>query len=61
MSTQNPVFIPGPTNIPQRLLNAMHKQTCDHRSPDFVSTLDPVLAGCKQVYGTTTIYLLAAC
>jgi alanine-glyoxylate transaminase/serine-glyoxylate transaminase/serine-pyruvate transaminase len=54
MSTQNPVFIPGPTNIPQRLLNAMHKQTCDHRSPDFVSTLDPVLAGCKQVFGTTT-------
>ena len=54
MSTQNPVFIPGPTNIPQRLLNAMHKQTCDHRSPDFVSTLDPMLAGCKQVFGTTT-------
>ena len=54
MSSQNPVFIPGPTNIPQRLLNAMHMQTRDHRSPDFVSTLEPVLQGCKQVFGTTS-------
>lgn len=52
MSAQNPVFIPGPTNIPERLLNAMHKQSRDHRAPDFVATLQPVLAGCKQVFGT---------
>jgi len=54
MSTQNPVFIPGPTNIPERLLNAMHMQSRDHRAPDFVSTLAPVLAQCKQVFGTQT-------
>ncbi|EAQ63216.1 probable serine-glyoxylate aminotransferase [Marinomonas sp. MED121] len=54
MSEQNPVFIPGPTNIPNRLLNAMHIQTQDHRSPNFVETLTPVLEGCKKVFGTTT-------
>ena len=52
MSDQNPVFIPGPTNIPSRLLNAMHVQTRDHRSPDFVATLAPVISDLKRVFGT---------
>ncbi|GGB81557.1 serine--glyoxylate aminotransferase [Marinobacterium zhoushanense] len=52
MSDQNPVFIPGPTNIPDRLLNAMHMQTRDHRAPDFVETFAPVLQDCKRVFGT---------
>ncbi|MBR9883438.1 MAG: aminotransferase class V-fold PLP-dependent enzyme [Oceanospirillales bacterium] len=54
MSDQNPVFIPGPTNIPDRLLNAMHMQTRDHRAPDFVETFAPVLEDCKHVFGTET-------
>jgi alanine-glyoxylate transaminase/serine-glyoxylate transaminase/serine-pyruvate transaminase len=54
MSDQNPVFIPGPTNIPNRLLNAMHMQTRDHRAPDFVETFAPVLQDCKRVFGTET-------
>lgn len=49
----NPVFIPGPTNIPDRLRNAMHIQTRDHRAPDFVKTLAPVLNDCKKVFKTT--------
>ncbi|MFV1494981.1 aminotransferase class V-fold PLP-dependent enzyme [Phaeobacter sp. JH20_02] len=53
MSDQNPVFIPGPTNIPGRLLSAMHVQTRDHRAPDFVSTFAPVLEGTKKVFGST--------
>lgn len=52
MSHQNPVFIPGPTNIPERILNAMHIQTRDHRSPDFVTALAPVIDGCKRIFGT---------
>ena len=48
MSTQNPVFIPGPTNIPERLLNAMHAQTRDHRAPDFVETLAPRARGREE-------------
>ena len=54
MSDQNPVFIPGPTNIPDRLRLAMHVQTRDHRAPDFVETLAPVLEDTKRVFGTTT-------
>jgi alanine-glyoxylate transaminase/serine-glyoxylate transaminase/serine-pyruvate transaminase len=54
MSDQNPVFIPGPTNIPGRLLNAMHVQTRDHRSPDFVATLAPVLNDLKRIFATET-------
>ena len=53
MSSQNPVFIPGPTNIPGRLLNAMHVQTHDHRAPDFVDTFAPVLEDTRAVFGTT--------
>ncbi|OMH36171.1 L-aspartate--glyoxylate aminotransferase BhcA [Motiliproteus sp. MSK22-1] len=54
MSDQNPVFIPGPTNIPDRLRNAMQVQTRDHRAPDFVETFAPVLRDCKRVFGTET-------
>ncbi|SFO05455.1 serine-glyoxylate aminotransferase apoenzyme [Roseovarius lutimaris] len=54
MSDQNPVFIPGPTNMPDRLRRAMQVQTQDHRSPAFVETLTPVLEGCKTVFRTTT-------
>lgn len=53
MSQQNPVFIPGPTNIPDRLRLAMQVQTRDHRAPDFVDTFRPVLEGTKKVFGTT--------
>lgn len=53
MSTQNPIFIPGPTNIPDRLRHAMNAQTRDHRAPGFVETLLPVLEDTKQVFGTT--------
>jgi alanine-glyoxylate transaminase/serine-glyoxylate transaminase/serine-pyruvate transaminase len=53
MSDQNPVFIPGPTNIPDRLRRAMQVQTMDHRSPAFAGALAPVLAGCKTVFGTS--------
>ncbi len=54
MSKQNPVFIPGPTNIPDRLLRAMQVQTIDHRAPDFVQAFAPVLEGLKQVFRSTT-------
>ncbi|MEO1109283.1 MAG: L-aspartate--glyoxylate aminotransferase BhcA [Pseudomonadota bacterium] len=54
MSNQNPVFIPGPTNIPDRLRLAMQVQTQDHRAPDFVETFAPVLEDTKTVFGTTT-------
>ncbi len=53
MSNQNPIFIPGPTNIPDRLRLAMQVQTQDHRAPDFVETFAPVLEDTRKVFGTT--------
>ena len=53
MSNQNPIFIPGPTNIPDRLRLAMQVQTQDHRAPDFVETFAPVLEDTKQVFEST--------
>lgn len=52
MSTQNPVFIPGPTNIPERLRHAMNVPTMDHRAPDFVKILEPLLADLKKIFKT---------
>ena len=54
MTGQNPVFIPGPTNIPDRLRYAMSIQSMDHRAPDFVELLSPVLADLKKVFKTQT-------
>jgi alanine-glyoxylate transaminase/serine-glyoxylate transaminase/serine-pyruvate transaminase len=41
MSFQNPVFIPGPTNIPESLRKACDMPTIDHRSPLFGQILHP--------------------
>jgi alanine-glyoxylate transaminase/serine-glyoxylate transaminase/serine-pyruvate transaminase len=54
MTGQNPVFIPGPTNIPDRLRYAMSIQTTDHRAPDFVELLSPLLSDLKKVFKTTS-------
>jgi alanine-glyoxylate transaminase / serine-glyoxylate transaminase / serine-pyruvate transaminase len=54
MPNQNPLFIPGPTNIPDRLRHAMNVQTQDHRAPDFVKTFAPVLEDTRKVFATTT-------
>ena len=52
MSDQNPIFIPGPTNIPDRLRAAMNLQTRDHRAPDFVDLFAPLLEDLKKVFKT---------
>lgn len=49
MSLQNPVFIPGPTNMPEVLRKAVDMPSIDHRSPLFGTILHPALAGVKQV------------
>lgn len=52
MNTQNPIFIPGPTNIPEVLRRAVDMPTMDHRSTGFKDILHPALAGVKQVLKT---------
>ena len=49
MSFQNPVFIPGPTNMPEAVRLACHMPTIDHRSPTFGAILHPCLDGVRKV------------
>lgn len=51
MSTQNPVFIPGPTNIPEAVRKACDMPTLDHRSPAFARLFQPAVAGVRRVLG----------
>jgi alanine-glyoxylate transaminase/serine-glyoxylate transaminase/serine-pyruvate transaminase len=49
MSFQNPVFIPGPTNMPESLRRACDMPTLDHRSSLFKDILHPALDGVRRV------------
>ena len=49
MSFQNPVFIPGPTNMPEAVRQACYMPTIDHRSPIFGKILHPCLDGIRTV------------
>lgn len=44
--------IPGPTNVPDRVLRAMDLPTIDHRGPEFADLGAEVLAGMKRVFRT---------
>jgi len=51
--------IPGPTNVPDRVLRAMAQPTIDHRGPEFAQLTIEVLEGLKQILktsGTVVIY-----
>jgi alanine-glyoxylate transaminase / serine-glyoxylate transaminase / serine-pyruvate transaminase len=45
--------IPGPTNVPDRVLRAIDFPTIDHRGPEFATLGKEVLAGMKRVFKTT--------
>ncbi|MDA3630543.1 aminotransferase class V-fold PLP-dependent enzyme [Saccharopolyspora sp. WRP15-2] len=45
--------IPGPTNVPDRILRALAQPTIDHRGPDFAELAMDVLRRIKPVFGTT--------
>ncbi|MEA1832291.1 aminotransferase class V-fold PLP-dependent enzyme [Methylobacterium durans] len=59
---RNHLFVPGPTNIPDRVLRAMLVQSEDHRSVDFPSLTKPLFEDTKKVFGSTdgTIFLFPA-
>ena len=44
--------IPGPTNVPDRILRAIERPTTDHRGPEFGRLGQRVLAGLRDVFGT---------
>ena len=44
--------IPGPTNVPDRVLRAMDFPTIDHRGPEFQQLALRILEGIRPVFGT---------
>jgi alanine-glyoxylate transaminase/serine-glyoxylate transaminase/serine-pyruvate transaminase len=45
--------IPGPTNVPDRVLRAIAQPTIDHRGPDFAELALDLLQRVKPVFGTS--------
>jgi alanine-glyoxylate transaminase/serine-glyoxylate transaminase/serine-pyruvate transaminase len=45
--------IPGPTNVPDRVLRAMAAPTIDHRGPEFAELTKALLPALGPVFGTT--------
>lgn len=54
MAGRNFLFVPGPTNVPERVLRAMTVSMEDHRSPIFPELTRACLTGLKPVFKTTT-------
>jgi alanine-glyoxylate transaminase / serine-glyoxylate transaminase / serine-pyruvate transaminase len=51
--------IPGPTNVPDRVLRAIAMPTIDHRGPEFAELGKEIVAGMKRVLqtaGTVVVY-----
>jgi alanine-glyoxylate transaminase/serine-glyoxylate transaminase/serine-pyruvate transaminase len=52
MAGRNFLFVPGPTNVPDRILRAMTVSMEDHRSPAFPALARECLTGLKAVFKT---------
>jgi len=45
--------IPGPTNVPDRVLRAIDNATIDHRGPEFGTLTRGIIAGMRRIFRTT--------
>ncbi|MGA2188803.1 MAG: aminotransferase class V-fold PLP-dependent enzyme [Steroidobacteraceae bacterium] len=54
MAGRNFLFVPGPTNVPDRVLRAMVVSMEDHRSPVFPELTRACLNGLKPIFKTTS-------
>ena len=52
MAGRNFLFVPGPTNIPDRVMRAMMVSMEDHRSPKFPELTRELMPGLKKVFRT---------
>jgi alanine-glyoxylate transaminase/serine-glyoxylate transaminase/serine-pyruvate transaminase len=52
MAGRNFVFVPGPTNVPDRVLRSMMVPMEDHRSPKFPQLLKEIIPGLKKLFRT---------
>src|SRR5881398_2402910 len=54
MPGRNFLFVPGPTNVPERILRAMDRAMEDHRSSAFPTLTAALLLDLKKVFRTAT-------
>src|SRR5881296_2041840 len=54
MPGRNFLFVPGPTNVPERILRAMDRAMEDHRSSAFPELATGLLRDLRTVFKTTT-------
>ncbi len=50
--------IPGPTNVPDRILRAMHRAVIDHRGPEFSTLAKELLEGLRLIFQTSGSVLI---
>jgi alanine-glyoxylate transaminase/serine-glyoxylate transaminase/serine-pyruvate transaminase len=54
MAGRNFLFVPGPTNVPDRVQRAMVVSMEDHRSPDFPALTFEIMPKLKKLFQTTS-------
>jgi len=55
------IMLPGPTNVPDRVILAMMKPMINHRGPEFAALLSSVADGLKYVFETKEgVYVLTS-
>jgi len=54
MPGRNFLFVPGPTNVPERILRAMDRAMEDHRSSTFPELSTPLFRDLKRVFKTAS-------
>ena len=52
MPGRNHLFVPGPTNVPDRVLRTMHRAMEDHRSSAFPALPKGIFEDLKKVFRT---------
>jgi len=50
MAGRNFLFVPGPTNVPERIQRAMMVSMEDHRSSNFPHLTHAIMAGLKDIF-----------
>jgi alanine-glyoxylate transaminase/serine-glyoxylate transaminase/serine-pyruvate transaminase len=53
--------IPGPTNVPDRVLRALNRPTIDHRGPEFARLTRDLVEGLQQVCKTSGKIVIYPC
>ncbi len=53
MSGRHFLQIPGPSNVPDRILHAIGHPTIDHRGPQFKALSEEVLIGSRRIFKTS--------